>query len=145
MPPDLSRREFLEVSAAAGLTALTVPVSARVLTREQRSTLLSTARTVFPHRGVSDEPYLRAVAHVEQQCRCDFRIFHGVKTGVERLEWLSGWDFAGLPESTRVRLLKRVEHTSFFRVLYREILEGLYGSPESWRLLTGAEKSKSEQ
>ncbi len=138
MPPDLSRREFLEVSAAAGLTALAVPPSASELTQDQRRVLLSIARTLFPHRGVGDEPYLRAVAYVEQRCRCDFRIFDAVKTGLERLEWLSASDFTAVSESTRVVRLRRMRRTSFFSVIYRELLEGLYGAPDSWRLLTRA-------
>src|SRR5207247_2411675 len=98
----------------------------------------SIARTLFPHRGVGDQPYLRAVAYVEQRCRCDFRIFHAVKTGVQRLEWLSASDFTGVPESARVVLLGRMQHTSFYSAIYTELLEGLYGSPDSWRLLTRA-------
>ena len=98
--------------------------------------LLSIARTLFPHLGVDDQPYLRAVAYVELRCRCDFIVFHDVKTGLDRLHWLSASEFTAMAESAQVAVLRRLQHTSFFRVVYRELLEGLYGSPDSWRLLT---------
>jgi len=138
MSPDLTRREFLEVSAAAGLVAVASPAVSRDVNADQRRTLLGIARTLFPHRGVGEEPYLRAVVHLEQQCRRDFRISHAVKNGVERIDWLSNWDFSAIPERERVLLLKRTQHADFFGVLYRELLEGLYGSPDSWRLLVRA-------
>src|SRR5688500_10786168 len=132
---ELSRREFLELSAAAGLTAVTAPDELHTITPEDRRTVLAIALTLFSHAPVSEAPYLRAVDHVARQCECRFSVYSAVKVAVQRLEWSTGWKYSPLPEAQRVRLLHTMQDTEAFRILYRELLEGLYRTPWSWQLL----------
>lgn len=131
---DVNRREFLELSVAAGLTAITTPDQVRI-TPEDRRTVMAVALTLFAHGPVRDDPYHSAVEHVVRQCERRFSVYSAVKLTVQRLEWSSGWQYSTRPESQRVCLLAAMQDTEAYRILYCELLEGLYRTPESWQLL----------
>jgi hypothetical protein len=132
---ELTRREFLEISAAAGLAALNARPSAE-LTSEERRTLLAVVRTLFPHDHIGDGPYLRVVDAIQKRCHGDAAAFKAVTGGTAALESASGARFATANDRTRTELLKLERDSLFFRVVYREALQGLYGSRDSWSLFT---------
>jgi hypothetical protein len=130
----VNRREFLELSVAAGLTAIMPPDQLGITLDDQR-TVMTVALTLFAHGQVSERPYHRAVEYVARQCERRSEVNSAVKLAVRRLEWSSGWQYAQLPESQRVRLLQAMQGTKEFHILYCELLEGLYRTPQSWQLL----------
>lgn len=137
MDYELTRREFLEVSAtAAGMAPFAELRLGRELTAEERATLLTIVRTIFPHDQVGDAPYIKAVAAIEKRCRADSIAFRDVTEGAAALFRASGGHFSTVGDRTRVSLLKAREDSSFFRVVYCEALESLYGSTDMLSLFT---------
>lgn len=137
MDYELNRREFLEVSAAASLAGLVEIRIGHELTAEERRTLLAVVRTLFP-RGGDDQGYFRAARAIEWRCTSDATAYKVVTDGLGSLDRAFGGGFEGAGERSRIRLLKAAEDTPFFRLVYAETLESLYGSPEAWARLASA-------
>ncbi len=134
MDNELTRREFLQVSGGAGLATVAGARLSWGLTSEERGTLLAVVRTVFRHDHVGDDVYSRAVSAIEDRCRDDPTVLRDVTGGVAALDRLSAGRFAGAPDQTRSELLRSRMDTPFFRTVYGEALESLYGSPDMWRM-----------
>jgi len=132
---DLTRREFIEVSAALTVTmaALSDTHRGHDLNAEERDTLIVMIRTVFPHT-VRDNVYRDAVEVINLRCRNDPATFVDVTAGVAALEAKAGNKFSRLPEAARISLLTSIEGSAFFRVVVSEALESLYGSSGMWTM-----------
>ena len=135
MDYDLTRREFLEVSAAAaGLVAFSEQRSRVDLVPEETRTLHAMIRTLFRHPRAEDERYARATTLIAERCRIDATVFGEVTRGIHMLERQGTHGFAAASDHERVAILSRSKDGAFFRVVYAEALEALYGAPEAWRL-----------
>jgi hypothetical protein len=129
---DLTRRQFL-ISVATGVTVMPAVgwpfLDQFVMFRsEEAQTLLAMAKTLFPHPRIGDSDYMRAVAAIYLRCDADETVSDSVRSGLAVL----GPRFASATEPVRVAVLKRMEGTWFFRVVYVETLESLYGSAGIW-------------
>jgi hypothetical protein len=133
MSNELTRRQFLWINTAAGVATVTRPLFALDLRPEERRTLLVAARTLFPHDGLGDRPYLRAVAAIAERCRRDAAVLDSVRRGVRSLERACLGCFTSAPEPIRVSAFKGLEGSRFFWVVYDEGLESLYGTQDMWR------------
>jgi hypothetical protein len=131
---DVTRREFLEVGAAASLTAFTDSRVRIELTPEEDRTLLAMVRTLFPHSGASDKAYSQVAVALKERCRRDATAFDHVTKGMTMLDRLGSQVFSAVSARERVAILVQAKDSRFFRVVYAEALEALYGSPEAWRL-----------
>ena len=131
---DLTRREFL-ISMGAGPTLAApygwIPGGLDGFQMRELQTLLVVARTLFPHSALDATHYVRVV---EAICRCCERNASAMKCVSEGLTTLRSYaaSFDTASEATRIEILKTMEMTDFFRVLYTQALENLYGDPGIW-------------
>ena len=133
---DMNRRAFLaSVSASVTLLA-TVRVDQKLSTAE-RQTLQSIARTIFPSRA-DERVYEEAVNQIDRRCRLDGELFHIVTSGVASIVWTYGGQFSSQPLQVRIRVLKDVETTRFFLVIYAAFLESFFGPHDSWGMFAAA-------
>ena len=140
MDYELNRREFLEVTAAVGFLTFAEPRAARALSAEENRALLACVRTLFQHERIKDEPYARVVENISNKARRSSEHFHDLVQGLANLDRASGGDFAKSPKTTRIALLQAQQNAWFFQAVYREALETLYGSNETWRMFSPFEK-----
>src|SRR5436309_2116994 len=114
---ELTRREFLQINAAAGLAAFTPTLFSASpgpeLTSEERSALLLVARTLFPHDHMDDSLYFMAVGAIEGRCRADARISRIVTSGIAMLRAACEGRLADAGKRKCSDLLKGIEKGSF--------------------------------
>ena len=135
----VTRRDFVVAGVLSGLGWASGPVAAvsiapvmpsasdtkKVLTDAQTTLLMSVARTIAPHDGLSDAAYALVVQAIADSATADANTRTIVSSSVERL----GKDFVSRSEAQRVQLLKAVEHSEFFRLARTQTLGILYRSP----------------
>jgi hypothetical protein len=152
---ELRRREFLR--AGGGMFAMSLvlgtgfssfPTAAlsaplQALSDADAKTLLAMARTLFPHDWLDDGHYMAAVAGVDAKANADAKSRDMIMAGIKRLNSAVGKPFAELSEAARVNILKTMEKSDFFQLVYGETLNGVYGNPEVWKML-GYEGSSVE-
>jgi hypothetical protein len=139
---EVTRREFLLVNAAAGVAAALSPalfsaVLGPALSDEQRETLLLITKTLLPHERADDKLYVNAVNAIEMRCRKDSKISRIVTSGIGEVSAACG-SRAGTPARGKcTQVLKAMESSDFFRLVYAETLENVYGSPDTWNIFAG--------
>jgi hypothetical protein len=134
---DLNRRDFIKVSVASVTALRPLPLD-RTLTDQERGTLRVVAQTMFPHATATREFYERAIDHIQDVCHRDHRLFAVVASGISELEWAWNGGFASGGEADRIRVLKEVETSQFFRLVYGCCQEGLYRSQKIWDILAAS-------
>lgn len=152
---ELTRRQFLKLGGDAfflslvlgtGLASLTKPAFAgemKALSDIEAKTLLAVSRTLFPHDSVKDNYYMLAVAAIDGKCAADPKTLDMVKQGVSKLNGGPDKSFAAASESARTNLLKTMETSDFFGLVYGETLNNLYGNHDIWKMF-GYEGSSVE-
>jgi hypothetical protein len=131
----IQRRQFVVTSAVVpGLWWVGLPLGwtataratdgeLKILTPEQAAILTAVARTIAPHDGLPDQAY-RSVVTAIDQAAADAPTHATLNSGLNHL----GKRFASDSEQQRVRTLKSLEHSEFFRLLRSNTLETLYSS-----------------
>lgn len=139
-----ARREFLRAGGGAfalslmlgtGLASYTRPAQSaalQALSEGQARTLLSMARTLFPHDMLDDSYYQAAVQGVDAKAAADAKTRDMVVAGIQRLDRATAQPFAEQSEQARANILKTMEKTDFFQLVYGETLNGVYGNPAVW-------------
>jgi hypothetical protein len=134
---DSERRDFLKTSgvltgmlAAGSPLALIAPARAwavefKALTSREGATLLAVARTIAPHDRLEDAAYAVVVGSIDGDAAKSPATLAMLRAGLARL----GADFASATEAERVRRLKAMESTDFFRTLRAATLGTLYSTP----------------
>jgi hypothetical protein len=132
----LPRREFLAASgiltgflAAGGTLSLLAPSRAwaldlKSLTSEQGTLLMSVARTIAPHDKLEDAAYALVVKALDEAAASDAHVHSTLSSGLQTL----GRDFATRTESDRVKALKAMETSEFFKFTRAKTLAALYSS-----------------
>jgi hypothetical protein len=153
---ELKRREFLRAGGGVFALSLILATGFSSFSTSARSaplqalgeadvrTLLSMARTLFPHDMLDDSYYMAAVNSIDAKAAADAKTMEMVAAGIRQLNQTAHKPFADLPEQARVNVLKTMEKTDFFQLVYGETLNGVYGNPEVWKLL-GYEGSSVER
>jgi hypothetical protein len=131
---DLTRREFIALNASVGLAALVPWLENARLSDDDRHAMVMVARTMFPHDRAPDHNYLRAVARLDARCGNNAALSYVVRNGLAVLQSRCGQRFTKLEAGARVAVLMTMSGTLFFRTIYGEVLEGLYGPADSWGL-----------
>ena len=147
---EVTRREFLLVNAAAGMAAALSPTVFGAflgpeLSAEQRNTLLLIAKTLFPHEEADDKLYLDAVKAIEMRCRTDTKISRIVTSGIAEVSAACGGRAGTTDRNKCAQLLKAMESSDFFRLVYAESLEHVYGSSETWTIFAGRSPVRTER
>ncbi|MEO8629228.1 MAG: gluconate 2-dehydrogenase subunit 3 family protein [Betaproteobacteria bacterium] len=138
---------MLSLVLGTGLAPFTKPAFAgqlEVLTDEESATLLSVARTLFPHDTVQDAYYMNVVAAIDAKCAKDEKMRAMVKERVVKLNTALGMPFTRADETARTNLLRTMEKSDFFQLAYTETLNNLYGNHEIWQKF-GYEGASVEQ
>lgn len=138
-----ARREFLR--AGGGMLALSlilgsnlghfVPARAAspgTLDVNQTRALLAMARTLFPHDMLDDGIYMAAVNGVATKMEADATNRDLVVAGLAKLDRAAGRPFVELSEQARVNVLRTMEKSDFFQLVYGETINGVYGNPAVW-------------
>jgi hypothetical protein len=151
-----ARREFLRAGGSAfalslmlgtGLSSYTAPSQAaplRALSEAQANTLLSMARTLFPHDRLDDSYYMAAVQSLDAKAAGDAKTRDMIAAGIQRLDRATGKPFAEQSEQARENILKTMEKSDFFQTVYGETLNGVYGNHAVWDMF-GYEGSSVEK
>ncbi len=136
----IPRRQFLRstgvltgVLAAGSPLALLAPsrawaVELQALTSAQGRTLLMVSRTLCPHDGLDDAAYAAVVRSIDTVAEQDPRTRSVLRAGIRGL----GADFASAPEAVRVKRLKAIESSAFFKTLRTQTLATLYATPMAY-------------
>lgn len=152
---ELRRRHFLKVAggsafmslvAGTGMGALSTEAWSaplKSLTDHEGRTLLMMARTLFPHDFLADSYYMNVVSSIDGKASGDAATRSAVADGVKKLDAAYKGGFKNASEKARVRVLKTMEGSSFFSMVYGETLNGLYGNPDIWKIF-GYEGSSVE-
>ena len=134
---DNERRDFLKTTgmltgmlAAGSPFALIAPsrlwaVELKALTSREGATLLAVARTIAPHDKLEDAAYAFVIGSVDGNAAKSPATLAMLRAGLARL----GADFVSAGEAERVRRLRAIESTEFFRTLRADTLGTLYSSP----------------
>jgi hypothetical protein len=135
---DITRRDFLLVNAMTSIAVLTARRDGQELSAIELRTLRAVAETLFPMQLQRAEVYDRALDALRRRCRVDDDAFETVTTGLAALEWTCGGRFATSSARRRVSVLKEIESSPFYVVVYGELLEQLYSHAGSWSLFAAA-------
>ncbi|HEY2590073.1 MAG TPA: twin-arginine translocation signal domain-containing protein [Steroidobacteraceae bacterium] len=134
---DNERRDFLKTTglltgmlAAGSPFALIAPsrawaVELKALASREGTTLLAVARTIAPHDKLDDAAYAAVIASIDGDAAKSPATLAMLRAGLARL----GADFVSASETERVRRLKAVESTEFFRTVRADTLGTLYSTP----------------
>jgi hypothetical protein len=149
---EMTRREFLRALSLSlmwgtGLASFPLMASAaplQALSDADAKALLSMARTLFPHDMLDDSFYMAAVSGVDAKAAGDAKTREMVTAGIARLNQATGKPFADLSEQARVNVLKTMEKSDFFQLVYGETINGVYGNHAVWTMF-GYEGSSVEK
>jgi len=151
-----ARREFLRAGGSAfalslmvgtGLSSYTAPAQSaplKALSDADARTLLSMARTLFPHDALDDSYYMPAVQSIDAKAAADAKTRETVNAGIQRLNRATGKSFADQSEQARANILKTMEKSDFFQMVYGETINGVYGNHAVWDMF-GYEGSSVEK
>lgn len=122
------------------MTDSTLPAKYRQLnatrmTDEARAILVRVLRVAFPHPQFPDGPYERTADTIltEAQNSTWWRV--ALTQGLNSLNDVCGGDFTALPDDEALRLLRRVESSTFFGFIRRTAVLNLYDDAEVWTAL----------
>jgi hypothetical protein len=133
----LDRREFLSATGVlTGLLAVGSPLALvapsrawaldlKALDSAAGAALLAAARTIAPHDKLDDAAYALVVQALDTGAAGDAATLALLHDGLAKL----GAGFATAPESERVRALRALEQTPFFKSVRATTLTTLYASP----------------
>ena len=147
----MKRREFLVRSGGImlllqmGKAALVVAENetASPLTDHQTLILHRFVYLLFPHENIGDTPYLLVVNAVEEKMTTQ-QVVLQLEAGLNSLDTARKTPWLDLPEQEQVAVMKGLEKTPFFALLYNESMAGLYQNEHVWEVL-GYQGSSVEQ
>ena len=105
----------------------------RCIPADRAATLLSVARTLYPHDGLPDAVYRRVVLQIDSACEGQPQALGWVIESMAALDAHFGLPFADLSESYRVTALRALDSTSAFRFLQRATVRFLYDDLAVWQ------------
>ncbi|MGH8261072.1 MAG: tat (twin-arginine translocation) pathway signal sequence [Steroidobacteraceae bacterium] len=133
------RREFLKTGLLTGIIAVGGPfaliapsrawaIELHALTSAEGATLMAVARTIAPHDKLEDAAYAVVIRSVDDDAAKDPATLAMLRAGLRRL----GADFARQSEGERVRRLKAIESSGFFKTMRAKTLGTLYATPMAY-------------
>jgi hypothetical protein len=145
----LTRRGFMTASTvtalgAAGLSGgvLIDPrgawaMSLTALKSDTAATLVRMARDIYPHDGLADAFYAKAIEPYDAAAAKDASLKELLEHGVEALDAAArqrfGKSYAEVSaEGDRVALLQSIEGGAFFQKVRGDLISALYNQPELW-------------
>lgn len=96
-------------------------------------TLLSVARTLYPHDGLPERIYRRVVAEFDRMAGASPNAAQLMAQFVDIADEALPLPFIELSEGYRVEVLKRLEGTPAFRLVQRSTVRFLYDDVEVWQ------------
>lgn len=102
-----------------------------VVDRDDRDDLTALARALYPHAGLGDGPYERAVDALVRRAQREPAVLHALDVGLQELRAAAG-RIRGLPEDELHQLLAARQGTPFFAVTREAIAWELYDDHEVW-------------
>jgi len=137
-----SRRGFLAggaVAAAAFLTESRALGAVEVLglKPEENRALMKFVRDLFPHDRLEDAFYANAIKPLQEDAAKDPAAKRLLTDGIARLNRLAGAAGAKAyadigDEEERVKVVKQIERSLFFRRVYSTTIVCLYNQPALW-------------
>lgn len=136
----LARREFLKTTGVlTGMLAVGSPlallapsrawaIELHAFTSEEGTALVAAARTIAPHDKLEDAAYAVVVRSIDADAAKSAAELAMLRAGLRGL----GAGFAAAPEAERVRKLKAVESSDFFKTLRTKTLGTLYATPMAY-------------
>lgn len=99
-----------------------------VLTSAEGAILLAATRTIMPHDKLEDAAYALVARAIDEDASKDEKVSGMLKAGMAEL----GRDFAAKPEAERVKILKEIEGSDFFKLLRLKTVQALYATPMAY-------------
>ena len=96
-------------------------------------TLLSAARTLYPHDGLPERVYRRVILHFDRMAAHAPAAAQSFAEFVDRVDTAMPLPFRDLSESYRVSVLKGLEESAAFRLVQRSTVRFLYDDVEVWQ------------
>lgn len=138
----LRRRKLLK----AILVATTLPVmgfpfnslassasdNACALSQHEKETLVQVARTLFPHKSLSNDVYVNVVNNLVN--KKDASLLRLLKSGVKSLD-IGSIEWLTRNEIEQISTLKKLEQGKFFQLMHKTTIETLYRDPRVWQYI----------
>lgn len=106
---------------------------AAVFSPHVAETLVSVARTLYPHAGLPERVYRRTVLAFDGMAAKVPAVAQGFAEFVDAVDGATALPFRELSESYRVNTLKALEGTAAFRLVQRSTVRFLYDDVEVWQ------------
>lgn len=100
--------------------------------RIDRDAVALVVRSMFPHPGFPDGPFLRTAAAIVEAAARDPRTAAQLEQGLAELEAV---EFAALDDHARLEYLSSIAGTAFFEAIRAQTIQVLYSDREVWELL----------
>jgi hypothetical protein len=113
-------------------------MSLEALKPDTAATLMRMARDVYPHDGLADAFYAKAIEPYDAAAAKDASLKELLEHGVAALDAAAQQRF-GKPyaevsgEADRISLLRSIEGGEFFQKVRGDLISALYNQPELWR------------
>ncbi len=139
---NMKRRDFLTLSSTL---LLLLPVGCAVskgdasvareqLDTHQTQTLLRFIRLLFPHQNIGNKPYVLVLTTLEEKTSVP-QVLAELESGVNLLDRSRSGAWLDLPEEKQIAVMKDIENTNFFRLIYADSMEGLYRNKDVWKAI----------
>lgn len=138
----MKRREFL-VRSGGIMLLLQIGKAALVVAENETTRLLTDRQTLilrrfvyllFPHENIGNTPYILVVNNVQEKMTTQ-QVVLQLEAGLNSLDTAREPPWLDLPEQEQVTVMKGLEKTPFFALLYNESMGSLYQNEHVWEVL----------
>ena len=142
---NIGRRRFVGgLRWALGIAMLPGMARTAASSISESRILVLLARRLFPHRALSNQPYLSAATTFVQRAEKSADLAKLLKSGIASLQKISAGDWPAQAEPKQIAAMKAIEATAFFASLRFHVLMSIYQNREVWKQI-GYEGSSFEQ
>lgn len=97
--------------------------------------LITLAKALYPHPGLRESPYTRAVFTIIKQAASDTALYRTLSDGLQDLVQRTAGPISGMDSDEAISLLRAIEETTFFKTLRPLVSFHLYDDHEVWEFL----------
>lgn len=110
-------------------------LNATQMTEDAKRVLIRVIRVAFPHSSISDGPYERTAQKILDEAAESTWWRVALTQGLNALNVVSGGDFTALSDAEALKVLRKVESSTFFGYVRRTTVLNFYDDPEVWDCL----------
>jgi hypothetical protein len=110
-------------------------LNATQMTEDAKRILVRVIRVAFPHGSIPDAPYERTAQTILDEAEASTWWRVALTQGLNALNVVSGGDFTALSDEEALKVLRKVEDSTFFGFVRRTTVLNFYDDHEVWECL----------